>query len=241
MTESTSSPAEPQASLWEDFIDIFTSPSQVFRRRENSGFGLPLLVLTVLFAILIFGTKGLVQPVLDADMARQGAAMLKSHPEITAEQLQKQREFGEKLGPIFLLVFIAISAMLTGLVLWLVGKIFDSKQTASQAMMVATYAFFPKVLAFVAAALIAFLSNPDRLNGMSRLTVGLGSFLDPDKASPVLIALLTRVDVFTLWETALLAIGLHVTGKVSKSNAYLTAAIVWFIGALPGIIGALRA
>ena len=240
MTESASSPAEPRASLWEDFIDIFTSPSQVFRRRQDAGFGMPLLVLAVLFAILVFGTKGLVQPVLDADMARQGAAMMKSHPQITAEQLQKQREIGEKLGPFIIVIVISISAMLTGLVLWLVGKIFDSKQTASQGMMVATYAFFPKVLSFVAAALIAFLSNPDRLNGMTRLTLGLGAFLDPDKTSPVLLALLARVDVFTLWETALLAIGLHITGKVTKSNAYLAAAIVWLIGALPGIMNALR-
>jgi hypothetical protein len=48
------------------------------------------------------------------------------------------------------------------------------------------------------------------------------------------------VDVFTIWETVLLAIGLEVTGKVSKSNAYLAAAIVWFIGALPALLGALR-
>ena len=240
MSEPVTAAAEPQASLWEDFIDIFTSPSQVYRRRQNSGFGMPLLVLVVLFAILIFGTKGLVQPVLDADMARQGAAMMKSHPEITAEQLQKNREIGEKIGPIFILIFLGIAPMITGLVLWLVGKIFDSKQTASQGMMVATYASFPKVLAFVAAAVIAFLSNPERLNGMTRLTLGPGALLDPDKASPVLLALVTRLDVFTLWQTALLAIGLQVTGKVSKSNAYLAAAIVWFIGALPGLIGALR-
>jgi len=240
VSESASAPVEPQASLWEDFIDIFTSPSQVFRRRQNSGFGMPLLVLTVLFAILVIGTKGLVQPVLDADIARQGAAMMKSHPGLTAEQLQKNREIGEKLGPIFIIIFLAISPMITGLVLWLVGKIFDSKQTASQALMVATYSFIPRVLSFVAAGLIAYFASADRLNGMSRLTVGLGAFLDPDKASPVLLALLTRVDVFLLWETALLAIGLYVTGKVTKSSAYLAAAIIWVLGALPGLMGALR-
>jgi hypothetical protein len=78
------------------------------------------------------------------------------------------------------------------------------------------------------------------MNGMSRLTLGLGALLDPDKSSPVLLALLVRVDVFTIWETVLLAIGLHITGKISKSNAYLAAAIVWMIGALPGVLGALR-
>ncbi|HEY7859918.1 MAG: YIP1 family protein [Gemmatimonadales bacterium] len=240
MTEPVTEPSPPNASLWEDFIDIFTSPSAVFRRRVNSGFGVQLLVLTVLFAIIVIGTKSLVMPAIDADIARQGAKMMQSHPEITAEQLQKQQSMGETFGPIFVVILIPIMAMLTGFVLWLVGKIFDSKQTPSTAMMVATYAFFPKLLAALAGALIAFLSSPERLNSMSRLTVGLGALLDPDKASPVLLALLTRVDVFTIWVTVLLAIGLHVTGKVPKAQAYAAAAIVWLIGALPGVLPALR-
>jgi hypothetical protein len=240
VTEPVTEPSPPNASLWEDFIDIFTSPSAVFRRRVNSGFGVQLLVLTVLFAIIVIGTKSLVMPAIDADIARQGAKMMQSHPEITAEQLQKQQSMGETFGPIFVVILIPIMAMLTGFVLWLVGKIFDSKQTPSTAMMVATYAFFPKLLAALAGALIAFLSSPERLNSMSRLTVGLGALLDPDKASPVLLALLTRVDVFTIWVTVLLAIGLHVTGKVPKAQAYAAAAIVWLIGALPGVLPALR-
>lgn len=240
MTEPTLTPAVPNASLWEDFIDIFTSPAAVFRRRESSGFGVPLLVLTVIFAILILGTKPLVQPAVDAEIARGIAHAMKQHPEITAAQMQQQQAMGEKFGTYFVIIAIPIMAMLTGLVLWLVGKIFESKQTASQGLMVATYAFFPKILATLAGALIAYLSSPDRLNGMARLSVGLGALLDPDKSSPVLLALLARVDVFTIWETILLAIGLQVTGKVSKSNAWLAAAIVWFIGALPGLLGALR-
>lgn len=240
MTEPTLTPAVPNASLWEDFIDIFTSPAAVFRRRESSGFGVPLLVLTVIFAILILGTKPLVQPAVDAEIARGIAHAMKQHPEITAAQMQQQQAMGEKFGTYFVIIAIPIMAMLTGLVLWLVGKIFESKQTASQGLMVATYAFFPKILATLAGALIAYLSSPDRLNGMARLSVGLGALLDPDKTSPVLMALLARVDVFTIWETILLAIGLQITGRVSKSNAWLAAAIVWFVGALPGLLGALR-
>jgi hypothetical protein len=121
-----------------------------------------------------------------------------------------------------------------------VGKIFEAKQTAQTAIMVATYAFVPRILGVVAGAVIAYFSNPDRLNGAGRITLGLGALLDPDKSSPVLLALLTRVDVFTIWQTILLAIGLQVTGKVSKSNSYIAAALVWLIGALPTVLGALR-
>ena len=88
MTVPANTPVAPQASLWEDFIDIFTSPSAVFRRRENSGFGMQLLIVTVLFAIIILGTKSLMQPVFDAEMARQTAQVLKAHPEITADKIQ---------------------------------------------------------------------------------------------------------------------------------------------------------
>jgi hypothetical protein len=229
-----------QASLWEDFIDIFTSPSEVFRRREKSGFGMQLLIVTVLFAVILLGTKSLVQPVFDAEMARQSAQVLKAHPEITAEQINKQMAMGAKFAPIFIIVAIPISITLTGLVLWVVGKIFESKQNAQTGIMVATYAFLPRILGVVAGAVIAYFSSPERLNGAARITLGLGALLDPDKTSPALLALLTRVDVFTIWQTVLLAIGLQVTGKVSKTNSYIAAALVWLIGALPTVLGALR-
>jgi hypothetical protein len=240
VTEPSSATAAPTASLWEDFIDIFTSPSSVFRRREFSGFGVPLLILTVLFGILIYGTKPLVQPAIDAETSRAFAKVQKAHPEITADQLAKQQAMGEKFGPIFIIIAIPIMAILTGLVLCLVGKTFGSTQTPSQGIMVATYAFFPKILASVAGAIIGLLSSPERLNGMARLTVGVGALLNPDTASPALLALAGRLDVFTIWETILLAIGLQITGKVSKSESYIVAAIVWIIGALPGLLGALR-
>jgi hypothetical protein len=237
VTVPANSSAAPQTSLWEDFIDIFTSPSEVFRRRENSGFGMQLLIVTVLFAIILLGTKSLV---FDAEMARQTAQVLKAHPEITADKIQGQMAMGAKLAPIFIIVAIPISILLTGLVLWAVGKIFESKQMAQTAIMVATYAFVPRILGTVVGAIIAYFSNPERLTSAARITVSLGQFLDPDKTSPVLMALLTRVDLFTLWQTALLAIGLQVTGKVSKTNSYIAAALVWLIGALPSVLGALR-
>jgi hypothetical protein len=40
--------AEPRASRWEDFIDIFYAPASVFARRATSGFFLPMVVVTVL-------------------------------------------------------------------------------------------------------------------------------------------------------------------------------------------------
>ncbi|HEY9428204.1 MAG TPA: hypothetical protein VIR34_13695, partial [Gemmatimonadaceae bacterium] len=57
---------------------------------------------------------------------------------------------------------------------------------------------------------------------------------------PVLAALLARVDIFTIWVTVLLAIGLSVTGKISRQKAAFAAIIVWIIGALPSVYQALQ-
>jgi hypothetical protein len=240
VTAPASTSTAPQASLWEDFIDIFTSPSEVFRRRENSGFGMQLLIITVIFAVFVFGTKSLMQPVMDAEISRQTAHVLKAHPEMSADKLRDQMAMGQKIAPVFIILSIPISVVLVGLVLWMVGKIFESKQNAQTALTVSTYAFIPRLLGLIAGAIIALVSSPERLNGPARLTLGLGALLDPDKASPVLLALLTRVDVFVIWQTVLLAIGLQVTGKVSKTNAMIAAVLVWLIGALPTVLGALR-
>jgi hypothetical protein len=55
-----------------------------------------------------------------------------------------------------------------------------------------------------------------------------------------MIALASRVDLFTIWVTVLLAIGLHVVGKVSRQQAAIAAAITWVVGALPVVFGAIR-
>ena len=53
-----------------------------------------------------------------------------------------------------------------------------------------------------------------------------------DTTSTALMAVLMRVDVFTLWVTFLLAVGLRVVGKVPMSKALVAAGVVWVLGGL---------
>lgn len=123
----------------------------------------------------------------------------------------------------------------------MVGKLVDAKQTFRAALIVAAYAYSPRILDQVLYGLQGLFLNPDQMNGRFRLTLGPGRFLDPDTVSPLLIAAVGRVDLITLWITALVAIGLCVTGRIPMKRAAIAAAIVWFAGGLPLIIPALRA
>jgi hypothetical protein len=166
--------------------------------------------------------------------------MLAKNPNLTAEQLASGRGMMETFGPVFFAFGLTVSILATGIVLWLVGKLFDAKESVAAAMMIATYAEAPRIVQILTNAAQGLFMAPEKLNSMNSVGFNLARFMNPDTASAIAIALASRVDLFTIWVTVLLAIGLHVVGKVSKQQAAIAAAIVWVIGALPAVFGALR-
>jgi hypothetical protein len=234
-------PSPAKVGLWEDFVDIFYAPSSVFARRSDGKFGLALLFLAIVILVLIFLTKNAMQPVMDAEFTRQAATAMRKNPNITAEQMAGSRGIFEMLGPIIFTVIITISVFGTGLVLWAVGKLFDAKESFAAAMMIATYSEVPRVVQILTNAAQGLVMSPEKLNSMNAVGFSLARFMDPDGASPVMLALAGRVDLFTIWVTVLLAIGLHVVGKIPKQQAAIAAAITWVVGALLPLFGALRA
>jgi hypothetical protein len=241
VTESTASapPAATKTSVWEDFIDIFYAPSQVFARRENNGFGLALVVLTVVMTVLFYATRPLLQPLFDAEMARQMEAAMRANPQLTAEQFQTGRRFFDAFGGLFVLFGVPVTVLLIGLVMWIAGKLFDSRQTLRSAFVVATYAYFPRIVEQIANAIQGFLLDPARMTSQHSVKLGVSRFMGD--GDPLLLALLGRVDLFTIWITVLIAIGLSVTGKIPLARAAIVAAIVWLVGAVPSVMGALGA
>ena len=234
-------PSPAKAGLWEDFVDIFYAPSSVFARRSDGKFGMALLILVVISAVLYFLTKNAMAPVMDAEFARQSAAAMRKNPSLTAEQMASGRNFFEMIGPIFIAVIITLSVFGTGLVLWAVGKLFDAKESVAAAIMIATYAEVPRIVQVLTNAAQGLLMSPESLNSMNAVSFSLARFINPDTGSQVMIALASRVDLFTIWVTVLLAIGVHVVGKIPKQQAAVVAVITWVIGALPAVFGALRA
>ena len=235
-----STPPPAGAGLWEDFIDIFYAPASVFARRANSGFALPMLVVSVLVGVTFLADRGVITPAFDADYARGAVMAMKKNPQITAEQMETAKGFLEKFMPIIVFIGTPIAIFFVGLMVWLVGKLVDAKQSFSTSLMIASYSYIPKILGSIAMGIIGLVSAPEMLNGMSRLTAGVAHFLDPDTTSPALVAIAARIDVFTIWVTVLLAIGLSVTGKIPRSRAAVAAVIVWVLGGLYPLLNVLR-
>ena len=240
--EAVSSPAPAeQPGRWEDFIDIFYAPSQVFRRRADQSFFVPLLIITVLMAVIMLTTFEALRPLLEADIERQMTAAMQRNPQMTPEMLERSRNFMVGVGKWTGIFVTPILIMIVGALTWLCGKFFGSRQTFLAGMVVATYAWVPRVLGGIIGAVQALLFDTSKYTSMQAFAIGPSRFLDPVSTSPVTMALAMRLDLWTIWATVLIGIGLYVTGRMSKLSATSAAILVWVLASIPTITGALRA
>lgn len=239
MTDATAAPVPEKAGLWEDFIDIFYQPSAVFERRRGGQFGLALLLLVAATGILFFALRNGLAPVIDAEVAKQMAAAAAKNPEITADQLASSQKMMEKFAVFGVVIFVPIGVLITGVVLWLVARLVDAKVAFAAAMMIATYSQFPRLAETILNALQGLLLPPESITSRYSVTLGLARFLDSPTADPILVTLLGGLDVFTLWVTVLLAIGLAVVARVPLKRAAIAAAAVWLVTLLPALYAAL--
>jgi len=199
-----------------------------------------MLILAALIGGLLLATSGVLSPIMDAEFQRGMAATLRRNPQLTADQMATGRHIGEIIAKVGAFIFVPIGIFFTGLFLWIIGKAFDAKESLHTALVVAAYATVPRVLEVVLSAVQAMFMDPASLTSHFSVSLSAARFLNPDTASPLTLSLLGHLDVFTIWLTALLAIGLSVTGKIPRSRAAFAAAFLWVLGIVPGLIQAAR-
>jgi hypothetical protein len=239
MTESTESAVAPlklpQSSFWEDVIDIFYQPAAVFRRREHRSVWPPMLFVALSIGIIFFVTFDTLEPAFGADIARAGAQAMAKNPQITQEILDKQRSIGESVTRYGISVVMLVTMFILGVLTWLVGKLVGSKQTFQAALVVAAWSYVPRVLGAVIGGVQGLLMDPGKLNSAMAISLSPARFMDPDTTNAGLLQLAARVDLITIWVTVLLAIGIYVTGKVSKQRAAVFGILIWIVGSLPAL------
>jgi hypothetical protein len=235
MTEPIVAPPPKPSSFWEDVIDIFFQPARVFRRRENTSVWPPMLFVAIAIAVIFAFSFNAISPAFEAEFTRNTAKAMAKNPQMTAEMMDKARGFGEATakygtGPLML-----ISMFIVGCFTWLISKIVGAKESFHTALVVAAWSYMPRVLGALAGAIQGLIMDPAKMNSMLSITLSPARFMNPDTANPLLFQLAGRFDIFTLWVTVLLGVGIYVTGRVSKDRAVLFAIMMWIVGSLPAL------
>jgi hypothetical protein len=234
-------PAPPNASFWEDLIDIFLSPVAVFRRRQGKSVWPPLLFVALSIAVIFFLTFDTLSPIFDAEFTRNAAKQMAANPRLTPEVMEQGRKFAGIGAKYFSGVVMLITMTILGLFTWLLGKIVGSVATLADAMNIAAWSYMPRVLGSIAGAVQGLLMDPSKLNSQLSISLSPARFMDADASNPVLYQIAGRFDLMTIWVTILLGIGVYVMGKVSKGRAASFAVMIWILGALPALRAAFLA
>lgn len=235
----TSPTPEPPAAVWEDFIDIFFSPAAVFERRRGWSAWPVLLVTTAALVVLFMGWQNVLGPVMDVEMQRGMAEAMAENPELGPDQIEQMRSVGRIFGPIGLALAFPLGVVIMALVGWGLVKVFGAAAGFSTVFGVMVYSQIVRILQYVVGILQGFVLDMTAMDSVHDISFSLARFLDQPEASALAVNLAARVDVFTLWATALIAVGLAVTTKLSKGSAWAVAILVWLLAAVPTIIGPL--
>jgi hypothetical protein len=254
MDAPAAAPAKP-AALWEDLIDVFTSPLEVFRRRRDGRFWLPLLVYTLLVTASFYVGRPVLRPALERQMATQ-VEKLQGNANLSAEQREKMANqmrgsLDSPFTVLFAAVGIPVATFVTALALWLVAKPFGSGASLGQSMAVTALGGIPRaVLGLLVSA--GSLAAGREAGTMYGTTAGPAAFLGLDTPMTT-AALLSRLDLGVLWHTVLLGIGIAVMGRLTRrggeavvegqipqSKGLTAAGIVWVLAGLATLAQALN-
>jgi hypothetical protein len=216
-----------EASRWEDYVDVFFSPVELFHRRAADRI-MPPLVTLLLLAIAIYF---LMLPANSMVMR----ASVGDNPD-AAVMVDRFGRLFQVLGSIFVPITYIIVLALAAAVLLLVSRLAGIRAEFSRMMLVATYAGFVYLLAQIAGGLAVMLHGEAGLDVVRHLSFGPLRFVGSTELSPVTTALLRRFELFTLWQAALWGLGVAVVYRVSRARGMAVAAVAWALITVPAVL-----
>jgi hypothetical protein len=221
-----------------DCAEIYYSPGEVFERRRGGEWGGPYFVFIIAMIVIFFATRGLLQPMMDAETNR-GLAKMATNPDVSPEQLEAARNMGQKFVVFGVAFFVLVIPFLSGLFLKLVSKIAGAAVTLKQTMAIGVLSLFPMILSSVLAGAQGAVLDESAQTGKYAFSIGPARFLDPDTASPLMMAIAGHFDLFQLWIFFLMGLGVKVMGRTSNGTAVAVGVGMWVVSLLPALIGGL--
>lgn len=226
---------EPVAEMnvFNRVINLFFTPSKTFEALiAKPDWVTPL----ILFFLMFIATSILLKEVIQKEQAVATKESIMKNPQIPDSQKEQTAEQAISMMKKFWAVgigvgFIVVLAMflLAGLFLHIGGtKVFKGEGTYLQALSIFGYSGLIDVLAGIIKVPLMMA------NGTMRVDTGLGMLVAEGGTRTPLYALLSKFDIFTFWQLAVLIIGLSMLYKFTKEKTSALVIGLWLIWVLIG-------
>jgi hypothetical protein len=230
-------PTQAKGGLFEDVVDIFVRPKDLFERYRAGNFVKPALIQMVFMLVVGIAAMSLIAPYYEAEMLRGMRQSGQQMPEGAAGAMGTMTTVMSIVGSAIAPWIIAIFG---GLATFIAAKILGAQLNFKQSATIASWAYMPAaILGMLTLAIFGAVSDPTTIRGVVDGQLGPGRFFDPETTSPVLVALLQQIDIFAIWGLFLTAIGVVVIARKDMGTGILVALIRFAIGSLFTIVPAL--
>ena len=241
---SETSPASPppaagpaeKTNSFQRIVGVLFAPTSTFESiARRPDIAVPLAV----FAIVSLIAGVVTARVVDFNaMARE--AMEAAGSQMSPEQLERMTRFSAAMmrgtayaSPLVVLLVLAISAGLLLIGFRLMGGEGDFKTAFS----ITTYAWYPRLIKSVLALIVIVSKKSFSIYDLQDPIRSNPAFLFNPKTQPVMFALATSLDVFTIWSIVLLVIGFAAMSRLPRVRSAVIVIILWVVGIVLSLIG----
>jgi hypothetical protein len=165
-------------------------------------------------------------------IATQSEQMKKQNPNMSDADIERMSGMTRAMGKVSAFVgppvMVAWYAIVAG-VLLLAFRLMGGEGTYKQAFSTTLYAWMPLVLFGVIATIVIMARGSFDPMQMATLVKSNPAFLVDMKEQPVLFALLSAIDIFTIWTVILLIVGFAALSKSSIAKSAGIVIALWIV------------
>ncbi|MDF2988394.1 MAG: Yip1 domain protein [Eubacterium sp.] len=198
------------------------SPEKLMHDLEQKPRILFVLILTLLVpAATIFAVYPIYKDFLRFTLENTYANM---NIQMPAEQLEQAINVGAISGPVMGAISAAAMWFLQALILWIIVKIFKGQGTYKHYLSITGYTAVISIISGIAFVITAQITGT-----YSEVSFTSLAALLPEMKGSFLYGAAKSLDVFSVWQLVLIAIGIETVGKLSKKKAYLIVACILIV------------
>ncbi|MDR3764028.1 MAG: YIP1 family protein [Acidobacteriota bacterium] len=231
---------EPAPALNEGqrLLYTFTAPSQTMQDlRRNASWWVPWLILSVISLGFCFAVDKRIgwEQVVENQIQKnpKAAEKLEKLPPAQLDKIMTMQvniTKGIAYGvPVVLLI---LACIVSGVLAGTFNFGFGAKLRFAELMAVTFYSWLISIVQSALSLILMFVVQPDQFDIQNPVATNLGYFVPA--TSTFLKSVLGAFDVITIWQIAVIAIGISVLSKVKKGPAFATIFSLYFIVKLIG-------
>jgi hypothetical protein len=223
---SPSGQAAPKPNPFERIVGVLFSPNETFAsiaRQPDWVVPLVLMLVVSLFAGILIANR------VDFASAAREAMEEKNIPPDRVESAVKMTAAISKVASYCAPIFSVIGFLVIAGVLLLAFRLFGGEGTFKQAFSVSVYAWIPGLLKSIITLVVLLTRDSMSAEDLAIAVRSNLGFLVSMKSNPMAFAVLTSLDIFTIWVLILFIIGFTYVARVSKAKAATIVVTLWLV------------